>query len=75
MYKPVKNFGHITVANGALIKFSQVIMTELKDKPVRINEVRAIVLFMLVHNCIMARCPTMLNSSNISGAPLSSPAS
>ena len=29
----------MTVANGALLKLVQVIMAELKDKPVRINEV------------------------------------
>ncbi len=38
-YQPHPNFGHITVANGALMKLVQVIMTEHKDKPIRINEV------------------------------------
>lgn len=38
-YHPVPNFGHMTIANGALLKLAQVLMSELKDKPVRINEV------------------------------------
>ena len=39
-YQPVPNFGHMTIANGALLKLVQVITAEHKDKPVRINEVR-----------------------------------
>ena len=31
--------GHLTLANGAEMKLAQVVMNELKDKPVRINEV------------------------------------
>ena len=38
-YQPVPNFGHMTIANGALLKLVQVITAEHKDKPVRINEV------------------------------------
>jgi enoyl-[acyl-carrier-protein] reductase (NADH) len=38
-YQPVPNFGHMTIANGALLKLVQVISAEHKDKPVRINEV------------------------------------
>ena len=38
-YQPFPSFGHMTIANGALLKLAQVIMAEHKDKPVRINEV------------------------------------
>ena len=38
-YQPFPNFGHMTIANGALLKLVQVIIAEHKDKPVRINEV------------------------------------
>lgn len=38
-YHPMPNFGHITIANGALLKLSDVLKEELKDKPVRINDV------------------------------------
>ena len=38
-YQPFPSLGHMTIANGALLKLAQVIMAEHKDKPVRINEV------------------------------------
>ena len=37
--QPLPNFGHLAVANGALLKLVQVLIAEHKDKPVRINEV------------------------------------
>ena len=39
-YQPAPRFGHMTIANGALLKLAQVLAAEHKDKPVRINEVR-----------------------------------
>ena len=39
-YHVMSGFGHQTIANGAQIKLAEVLFTEYKDKPVRINEVR-----------------------------------
>ena len=38
-FQPMPNFGHMTIASGALQKLLQVIIAEHKDKPVRVNEV------------------------------------
>lgn len=37
-YQPVPKFGHVTIANSVLLKLSEVLKAELKDKPVRIND-------------------------------------
>ena len=39
-YNVMSGFGHMTIAAGAQVKFAEVLFTEYKDKPVRINEVR-----------------------------------